>query len=44
MKHLNILKAGFITIVGIYGLSCAVNPGSYGFLDRVDLIFHEAAM
>jgi hypothetical protein len=42
LRHLNIFKAGFMAIVGIYGLNCAANPGSYGFLDSVDLIFHEA--
>lgn len=42
LKRLNIIKAGFIAIIGIYGVICAMDPGSFRFLDRVDLIFHEA--
>jgi hypothetical protein len=42
VKRLNLLKAGFITIVGIYGVLCGATPGTYRFLDRVDLVFHEA--
>jgi len=38
----NPFKAGFIVIVGIYGIICAVSPSTYRFLDRVDLVFHEA--
>jgi hypothetical protein len=42
VKGLNPFKAGFIAIVAIYGVVCAASPGTYRFLDRVDLIFHEA--
>lgn len=42
MKGLNPFKAGFIAIVAIYGVVCAASPGTYRFLDRVDLVFHEA--
>lgn len=42
MKGLNPLKAGFIALVGIYGIVCAGSPSTYRFLDRVDLVFHEA--
>lgn len=42
MRRLNPLKAGFIALVGIYGVICAASPSTYRFLDRVDLVFHEA--
>ncbi|HSD52035.1 MAG TPA: hypothetical protein VLG48_11570 [Candidatus Methylomirabilis sp.] len=42
MKGLNPVRAGFIALVGAYGIVCAVNPRTYRFLDRVDLVFHEA--
>jgi hypothetical protein len=42
VKRLNLFKAGFIVIVAIYGVVCAASPGTYRFLDRVDLVFHEA--
>jgi len=42
VKGLNPAKAGFIAVVGIYGIFCAVGPSTYRFLDRVDLVFHEA--
>ena len=42
MKGLNPFKAGFIAIIAIYGVICAASPGTYRFLDRVDLVFHEA--
>lgn len=42
MTRVNPFKAGFIVIVGIYGIVCAASPGTYRFLDRVDLVFHEA--
>ena len=35
-------KLGFAVVLAIYGVSIAVSPGSYRWLDRVDLIFHEA--
>ena len=38
----NYFKAGFIVLVGIYGVVCALDPTIYRFLDRVDLVFHEA--
>lgn len=38
----NYFKAGFIALVGIYGVICALDPTIYRFLDRVDLVFHEA--
>ncbi len=41
-KRLNPLKAGFSALLGIYGFVCAVSPSTYRFLDRVDLVFHEA--
>jgi hypothetical protein len=40
--RLNYFKAGFIGLVGLYGGLCALNPKTYRFLDRVDLVFHEA--
>ena len=42
MKGLNLAKAGFVVLVGIYGVVCAASPSTYRFLDRVDLVFHEA--
>jgi hypothetical protein len=42
VKGLNPVKAGFIALVGIYGIVCAWSPSTYRFLDRVDLVFHEA--
>ena len=41
-SRLNYFKAGFIVAVGLYGTVCALNPKTYRFLDRVDLVFHEA--
>jgi len=38
----NYFKAGSIVPVGIYGVVCALDPTIYRFLDRVDLVFHEA--
>jgi hypothetical protein len=35
-------KAGFAALAGGYGLLAAWSPSTYRFLDRVDLIFHEA--
>jgi hypothetical protein len=40
--RLNYFKAGLIGLVGLYGVVCAINPTTYRFLDRVDLVFHEA--
>src|SRR5574341_456357 len=41
-RRLNYLKLGFVLLVGFYGAVCALNPSIYRFLDRVDLVFHEA--
>jgi len=41
-KRLNYLKLGFVLFVGLYGAVCALSPSTYRFLDRVDLVFHEA--
>jgi hypothetical protein len=40
--RLNPLKAGFAGLVAIYGAMCALSPGTYRFLDYVNLVFHEA--
>jgi hypothetical protein len=42
VKGLNPVKAAFIALVGIYGIVCAWSPSTFRFLDRVDLVFHEA--
>lgn len=42
VKGLNLAKAGFIGLVGAYGIFCAADPSTYRFLDRVDLVIHEA--
>jgi len=42
VKGLNLVKAGFIALAGMYGVVCAVSPATTRFLDRVDLVFHEA--
>jgi len=36
------LKAGGTVLLGIYGLACVSSVGQGSFLDRVDLIAHEA--
>ena len=41
-KRLNYLKLGFVLLVGLYGAACALSPSTFRFLDRVDLVFHEA--
>ena len=41
-RALNCLKLGFVLLIGLYGAVCAASPGTYRFLDRVDLVFHEA--
>lgn len=41
-KKLNYLKAGFIVVIAIYGIICARDVTEYRFIDRVDLIAHEA--
>jgi len=42
VTRINPFKAGFVGLIAIYGVVCAVNPSTYRFLDRVDLVFHEA--
>src|SRR5512137_83148 len=39
---INYLKAGFIGLIGVYGLICALSPETYRWLDLVNLVFHEA--
>jgi hypothetical protein len=29
-------------LAAVYGVICAASPSTYRFLDRVDLVFHEA--
>lgn len=41
-RHLNYGKLGFVILAGLYGAVCALSPSTYRFLDRVDLVFHEA--
>jgi hypothetical protein len=36
------VKATLTVAAGAYGVFCAIRPSAYGFLDGVDLIFHEA--
>jgi hypothetical protein len=38
----NLIKLGATIAAGAYGVACALRPTTYGFLDGVDLIFHEA--
>jgi hypothetical protein len=35
-------KLAFAAVLLAYGIALAVSPGTYRWLDRVDLIFHEA--
>ena len=42
VKGVNPVKAGFAALVAVYGVICAASPSTYRFLDRVDLVFHEA--
>lgn len=41
-KKFNYAKAGFTALMAIYGLNCARSVEEGSFLDRVDLIAHEA--
>lgn len=41
-KKINCLKAGFAALLAIYALICARSVDDGTFLDRVDLIAHEA--
>lgn len=38
----NYLKAGFVGLIGAYGVVCALHPDTYRWLDLVNLVFHEA--
>lgn len=42
MKKINYLKAGFAAVLAVYGIILASDPSQYRFLDRVDLVIHEA--
>ncbi|MGD0264514.1 MAG: hypothetical protein ABSD47_06080 [Candidatus Methylomirabilota bacterium] len=42
VKGVNPAKAGFAALAAVYGVICAASPSTYRFLDRVDLVFHEA--
>ncbi len=42
MKRINYLKAGFTVLMAVYGTVCAIDVTVVRFLDRVDLIAHEA--
>jgi hypothetical protein len=41
-QRVNYLKAGFVGIIGLYGILCALSPSTYRWLDLVNLVFHEA--
>ncbi|HSB68596.1 MAG TPA: hypothetical protein VLT62_04570 [Candidatus Methylomirabilis sp.] len=38
----NFFRLGLVILVGLYGAVCSASPSTYRFLDRVDLVFHEA--
>lgn len=42
MKNINYGKMGFTVVMAVYGIICARDVTVYRFLDRVDLIAHEA--
>ena len=42
MRKINYLKAGSILLMALYGTVCALDPAEPRFLDRVDLVIHEA--
>ena len=42
MKRINYWKAGFTLVMAVYGVICARDVTTFRFLDRVDLIAHEA--
>lgn len=42
MRQVNYLKAVFMAILAIYGIICASDVTVSRFLDRVDLVAHEA--
>src|SRR5512134_168055 len=41
-KHIQYLKVGFVLLMAAYGIGCMRDPAEPGFLDRVDLVIHEA--
>lgn len=41
-KKINYMKAAFTAALAIYAIVIAADPAEYRFLDRVDLIAHEA--
>lgn len=42
MNRVNYLKAGFTALMAVYGIVCALDVTVVRFLDRVDLVAHEA--
>jgi hypothetical protein len=42
MKKINYLKAGFTALLAIYGIVLSGDVTEHRFLDRVDLVAHEA--
>jgi hypothetical protein len=42
VNRINYLKAGFMVLLALYGFICAHDTGSTHFLDRVNLVSHEA--
>jgi hypothetical protein len=42
MKMINYLKAGFTALLAVYGIILTQDVTTHRFLDRVDLIAHEA--
>jgi hypothetical protein len=42
MKKPNYYKAGFTVLMAVYGIICAHDPAGFHYLDRVNLIAHEA--
>ncbi len=42
MKKIKYLKAGFIVLMAVYGIICAKDAAGFHYLDRVNLIAHEA--
>jgi hypothetical protein len=42
VNRINYLKAGFIVLLAVYGFICAHDTDSTHFLDRVNLVSHEA--
>jgi hypothetical protein len=41
-KNINYVKAVFALLMAAYGIICVRNPSDFHFLDRVNLIAHEA--